>query len=196
MNLNLFPSLVKAYDLSGYSRKSQLLHLIHSLKAKKHNAVVGGVSNYSLNDMDSNSDFLTKNNFTDLTELLQKGVKDYSKEVGIVEDKISDTWFNIMTTGGYTIRHSHPGSSISGAYYPKIDQGSCNLIFHSPISNIQSTWYRRDPTVESSIYIASENIISIKEDHLYIFPSWLEHSTEVNRGFERIVISFNVNPWS
>ena len=37
---------------------------------------------------------------------------------------------------------------------------------------------------------------SIKEDHLYLFPSWLEHGSKENKSNEtRVTLSFNTTPY-
>ena len=44
-------------------------------------------------------------------------------------------------------------------------------------------------------YSVYEFDVDIKENHLYLFPSWLEHGSRVNNTEEdRVTVSFNTNP--
>jgi hypothetical protein len=46
---------------------------------------------------------------------------------------------------------------------------------------------------ENNVFSALETEIDIKENHLYLFPSWLDHGVNVNTTSNRIVISFNTD---
>ena len=49
--------------------------------------------------------------------------------------------------------------------------------------------------VQPTRYGVYEMDIPIKQDHLYLFPSWLEHGSRVNNtDGERITVSFNTTP--
>ena len=53
-----------------------------------------------------------------------------------------------------------------------------------------------DITPESNfenLFSAVDAEISIKEGHLYLFPSWLEHGVKLNSTTNRIVVSFNTD---
>ena len=191
-SFNLFPTLVKEYSVEGYPRQDELLNVINSHPTAPHKSVEGGVSNFTLNYNIPKFNFLYANNFTDLEKYFMDCVNNYSQEIGVPTTSISNCWFNIMGKNNYTKPHTHPGSSISGAYYPLLEEGTCDLIFHSPIFELQSSWYNSH---SNTIFNNDQMQIPIKQNHLYLFPGWLRHSTEVNKGNKRIVISFNVSPW-
>ena len=189
MKHELFPTLVKEYNFTNHPDKKRLLEVISKTTTKSYGLLEGGVTNF---DTGKDSNFLRINSFNKLIFHFEKCIEDYSKDIGIIPNKISNSWFNIMNQGNKTIRHHHYGGSISGAYYPLLKEGTCNLNFFSPISMYQSSWWRKNNVTE---YNSDVKTISIKQDYLYLFPSWLEHETEINRGGKRIVISFNATPW-
>ena len=191
-SFNLFPTLVKEFSVKGYPKKEKLLSAIDSYPTTNHSAVKGGKSSFYVNN--SSSNFLKEQSFSDLESYFTECVKDYSKEIGILPKPLDNCWFNIMEEANFTSAHNHPGSSIAGAYYPLLEENTCNLVFHSPISPLQSAWFQEGDSF--SLYHAIEYPLKIKQDHLYLFPGWLSHSTEVNKGGKRIVVSFNVVPWS
>ena len=79
------------------------------------------------------------------------------------------------------------GSVVSGAYYPSAPKEAAHLVFHSPIS-----MYRMNDVFEAendrNTYF---NFFPVQESILYIFPSWLQHETEINTVEDRYVLSFN-----
>lgn len=194
MKFELFPTLVKEYNVSGYPQKEKLLERISSYPTRNHNAVKGGVSSFNPDFNPLTNNFLTSEGFNDLYNYFLECSFDYSKEVGIDNGKMANSWFNVMEHRNETIRHCHPGSIIAGAYYPLLEDNSCNLIFYSPHFNYQQTWFKKIDN--NNPYSTQQYTMSIKQDHLYLFPGWLEHGTEVNKSQKRIVISFNITPWA
>ena len=190
-SFNLFPTLVKEYNVKGYPRQNELLNAINSHPTTTHGAFKGGKSSYYIKET---YNFLKEYNFFDLEEYFTKCVIDYSQEVGIKPGILRNCWFNITDKQSYTARHNHPGATIAGAYYPLLEEGTCDLIFHSPISPLHSTWFQK--AIPFTLYTTDIYQIKLKPNHLYLFPGWLDHSTEVNRGEKRIVISFNIGPWN
>lgn len=91
------------------------------------------------------------------------------------------TWFSIMHTGGRHPVHAHPGSYISGTYYPKT-LGS--ILFHDPRVGAIASAVTRDPIIG---YEAMAG-------RLVLFPSWLLHEVPVNLEPEdRLSFSFNIH---
>jgi len=77
---------------------------------------------------------------------------------------------------------------MSGAFYPLLEKNTCNLVFRSPLYTALNFI-----PIKSTIanHFQDDFVMPIKENHLYIFPSWLQHYTEENKGNKRIVVSFN-----
>ena len=105
---------------------------------------------------------------------------------------ISGAWFNILPKGGYTEKHRHESSVISGAFYCQLPEGDFGQFFVvSPLKPYMMCIHNVQPTR----YGVYEMDIPIKQDHLYLFPSWLEHGSRVNNtDGERITVSFNTTP--
>ena len=179
---NLFPTCVVGFDFTSYPHVSNLLKLISTTTPNNYPIVNKGVTTFK-----DNEDFLKHNSLTDLRNNFQKALDDYSELTKIPSLKIFNSWFNIMENEGKTYRHNHRGSVVSGAYYPLLEENTCNLIFHSPLHLILSNFSNTSP----SPYNSSQYTQPLKPGYLYLFPSWLEHETEVNTGGKRVVISFN-----
>ena len=91
-----------------------------------------------------------------------------------------------MFNQGKVELHHHGITPISGAYYPLLEENSSKLIFKSPIySSLTYSNVPNNPNYQNTF------TMPIKQDHLYLFPGFLEHQTEVNKGKKRIVLSFN-----
>ena len=102
-------------------------------------------------------------------------------------------WANIQDQIGYNEPHVHPFSLLSAVYYLKISNKSGSICFKDPRPGLQNHIFASSsnpppPNNYSSIKIKP------KEGLLLIFPSWLEHFTEVNYDTtERISIAMNVD---
>jgi uncharacterized protein (TIGR02466 family) len=190
MKYELFPTLIKEYNVSGYPQKEKLLEKIFNYPVDTHKAVRGGTSSFHFTHNPQTINFLLSEGFDDLYEFFTNCSKDYSNEVGIESGEMFNAWFNIMDHGNETVRHHHPGTIIAGAYYPLLEDNSCNLIFYSPHFNQHQTWSATTDWTNKYNHPFFE--FPIKQDHLYLFPGWLDHSTEINRGQKRVVISFNI----
>ena len=166
-----------AFDLTGEVDNQKL---VDSYNGLDHLLLEGGTSNYDGGGWNMDD-------YPDLRELLQKCVNIYAEQMNLSDMFISNSWMNSMTPGSRVKPHRHEGSVISGAYYPKVADGSASLIFHSPIS-----MYRMNDVFKGETDINTYfNYFPAQENVLYLFPSWLTHETEVNDTEERYVLSFN-----
>ena len=192
MKHELFPTLIKEYNVSGYPQKEKLLEKIFNYPTNTHESVKGGTSSYYFTVNPKTQNFLLLEGFNDLNNFFINCSNEYSNEVGIQSGRMFNSWFNIMYQGNETTRHHHPGSTIAGAYYPLLEDNSCNLVFYSPHYNQRQTWFK---TIDkNNKYNTPFFEFPIKQDHLYLFPGWLDHSTTVNNSNKRVVISFNIVP--
>lgn len=90
------------------------------------------------------------------------------------------SWFSVMGHGGYHPAHAHPGSYISGAYYPR---SVGTIAFHDPRPGAIAASFTRDPII---VYTAVAG-------RVILFPSWLLHEVPVNLSNEdRLSFSFNI----
>ncbi len=105
---------------------------------------------------------------------------------------ISDAWFTVSPAGAMNLRHCHPRSFLSAAYYIRVPPGSSPLCFHDPRpvklhATPASSKFKVTPYTTESINC------QVKEGLLVIFPGWLDHSVPPHQAEgERIVLSFNL----
>lgn len=103
---------------------------------------------------------------------------------------VMDCWANINSPGSYNRKHTHANSMISGVYYPRVPENSGQIVFTDP--RIQAHVITLPVTRKTAI--TSRHIKRTPQAGEFIlFPSWLEHSVDVNRsGEERVSVAFNI----
>ena len=107
------------------------------------------------------------------------------------EVKITGMWAVINKKNSSNAMHIHSNNYISAAYYIKAPKNCGDIVFYDP--RFAATY--RYPKISKTNKLNS-NIVSFqpKEGMLVLFPSYLQHSVNVNKtDEERIVISFNIN---
>ena len=105
--------------------------------------------------------------------------------------RISSMWSVINSKNSFNIRHNHPNSYFSAAYYVKTQKNAGEIKFFDP-KEVKTMFH---PKIKNQNEFSS-NIVKIKpeEGKLLLFPSYLHHAVEENLSEEeRIVISFNIN---
>ena len=188
--MDLFPTLLEEYDLTGAPGidefRNHILQSIENNMHRGHSLAVNGVSSHGgfdpLNDPASR----------EILAVFQECVNHYSDKMGTYPSMMSGAWYNVLPKGGYTERHRHESSVVSGAFYCQLPEGDFGQFFVvSPLQPYMMCIHNVEPTR----YGVYEMDIPIKEDHLYLFPSWLEHGSRVNNtDDDRITVSFNTTP--
>ena len=180
---NLFPTPVMEFDFTNHPDLPKILDIVNQLKIGPHSLLKNGGSSYSTSDR-----ILFLPDLVNLKNDFQKCVDNYSNELNIKTTIIQDNWVNILDNQGKVDIHHHWSSVISSAFYPLLEENTCNLCFRSPIHTAIN--FR---PIDGSNYGHFQNdyIMPLKQNHLYLFPGWLQHYTETNKGGKRIVISFN-----
>lgn len=185
--MDLFPTFVEAYDLTSFTEevgsfRDVVLNAIEENKNSSHSLAVNGRSSHG------GYDPLADPKSQPLLEIFQSCVEDYSIKVMSWPTAISGGWYNVLPPGGYTKRHRHESSVISGAFYVKLPEKSGNLYFVSPLQQYRMCEMHLEP----NYYQQYEAEMHLQESWLYIFPSWLEHGSRVNQSEEdRVTVSFN-----
>jgi len=180
---NLFPTLVHEYEFTELELEP-LLNFCLTAPVKDHNLLSQGAkSSYSTKKYIL-EEFVAKN----IKKKIQTCLDDYTTQLNVEPLQINDSWFNIMNEGQYLERHRHEVSVVSGALYLQAGPNSTPLRLHSPLSN-----YRMCEKHSDTNRNHSPNWIDIpsKKGKMILFPSWLEHSTKMNKSQNRIVVSFN-----
>jgi len=105
--------------------------------------------------------------------------------------QIINMWAIINQKKTFNIRHNHPNSLLSAAYYVKCEKNSGAIFFYDP----KEAKVMRKPIVEKfNDFSADVTKIEPLEGNLLIFPSYLYHSVGENlSNSDRIVISFNLD---
>ena len=189
-NIELPPSIpVAEYDLTNNPLKTTIFKLIKRTLTTPHSLVFKGKSSHNNFSKLESVNFLY--NEPKLYHEFQGYVNEFCDYLGVKRGTITQSWFNKMEKGGYTLPHVHWGSIVVGAYYPKLESGTCDLLLTNPTRNLHGAQL----PLKKTDYTLEKYKIKVKQDHLYLFPGWVEHSTEINTGGERIVISLNAMPW-
>lgn len=118
----------------------------------------------------------------------------YWKELGYLDKgfKIIENWINRYPPGSYIEAHNHAPIALSASFYLQKPEGSGEIIFENPLS----TLLKYQPYEFSNIDHYDkwfDRPVSIQEGDLVIFPSYLNHKTEINRSaLDRYIIGFNI----
>ncbi len=186
--MDIFPTLIEEYDLTSHpDLDTWKKHIRDSGKTNPHSLAVNGVSSHG------GWDPLRDEIAHPMLFAFQQCLDDYSDKSGYFPSMLSGSWYNILPPGGFTHRHRHEGSPLSGAFYVQLPEGDVgNLYMISPLTPYKMC----EMHLLQTQYTQYEFDVPIKENHLYIFPSWLEHGSRLNNTQgDRITVSFNSVPF-
>tara|TARA_R110000803_G_scaffold41257_3_gene88809 strand:- start:131 stop:742 length:612 start_codon:yes stop_codon:yes gene_type:complete len=134
---------------------------------------------------------LEKDNvFKDFFKKILEESKLYLLELGynnefIKKVFVESAWFNIGKKGDNLIKHIHPGSFLSGAFYVSCDDKDQIVFFGDDDMTLPPQNFNN----LSSKYTSYECIPS----SLLLFKSNINHCTSSQKSKEKITISFNLN---
>ena len=110
-------------------------------------------------------------------------------KIGYRKFEVTACWATVNAPGRGHPKHAHPNSFLSGVYYVQTQGGADTINFHDP--RAQSAIIR-PPITELVAANADQAVIKVTDGTLLLFPSWLEHSVDVNASKRiRISLSFN-----
>jgi len=145
-----------------------------------------------LGNLRSDNSYIFDNKLKKIKEFCDQHIKIYAKE--IIDPKkelnfyITQSWLNITKPGGSHFRHWHPNSIISGVFYVSTVEDDTICFFKDRDLKVMQ--------IESNVNAYNTHVwgVSVNNNTLVLFPSWLEHSVERNEkaSSDRISISFNV----
>jgi uncharacterized protein (TIGR02466 family) len=185
-NYNLFHLLIKHYsDLLSEKKCLEIVEKCRKFKLKKHELITGeSKSNHN------NSTYLLDNIDKNLKKIISEKINYYADELGIHRPKISNSWVNFQNKNSKLINHVHPGSSISGVLYLKVDENSSKIYFYNP-NPYNVLLKKKENNVNNFEYI----YLQPKIGDLILFPNWLRHGSHIdeNMSHERVALSFNSN---
>jgi hypothetical protein len=116
--------------------------------------------------------------FKPITEFFQTCLEQVMDDMGYKPNiQITSLWGTEHQDGGSHHRHVHQNAFLGGVYYLDGWVRSSGTIFYSPYGFNQIT-----PAVSGKPFrIQHNHITQFEEGTLYLFPAWLQHSTNVNR---------------
>ena len=190
----LFPVPVFEKKLDNYEElNKELEKYIYNLKKENPAGLVksnaGGWHSPFFNMKDT---VVIKKFISSFNIFLQKVVTDYMSWKCEPKDiVILSMWSIINPKNTFNIRHVHPNSALSAAYYVKAKKNSGHISFFDP-KEVKTMYH---PPIKTYNELSSEAVtVEPEEGKLLLFPAYLQHSVKENLSDEdRIVISFNVN---
>ena len=181
----IFPVRIDIHDLSAEPEWANLKDLIKNSEKniRPHGLVSDAGSSYSTTMTPILSHFSVRR----LRAKIESLVKEMAQDLQMAPLQITNSWFNVMEQGHAVKPHRHELSVISGALYVEAPEGSVGLNFHSPLAQCRMA----EMILGSNEWNENLHTVECKEGQLILFPSWLEHSTDLNRSDKRVVVSFN-----
>ena len=180
--LNLFPTPISLYDLSHLDMDI-ISNVIEDTPKDKFKLIDNGKT-----DFNTNSFILNHPDLFDLKDSIEECLYDYSMRLGTANIVIYNSRSSITEIGGRLELHRHEGFVVSGVFYPKVDVPLSPLVVRSPI--LQNQMFEIYSSKIDAQYKQHHNNIFPHSGMLVLFPSWLEHKTDVEIG-RRTIISFN-----
>lgn len=178
--LDVFSTPISVYFLKDLNF-NQIEKIISKSNCGPHGLLNFGDSSYNLD-----LPILEHPELEFLTDRIEICISDYTDRTGLKNLKIINSWFNRTSSGHYVKEHRHERSVVSGAFYFNLSEEVSPLIFKSPLFPYKMIDMYEKVTPYSETYAA----IKPENGMLIVFPSWLEHRTDMEVG-ERTVISFN-----
>ncbi|HAA92034.1 MAG: hypothetical protein CMM48_14265 [Rhodospirillaceae bacterium] len=186
--IDIFPTSVWIHEIGDCERlNDDIFAAVKKLQTQGHgyDRTDGGgwVSYTDLNEMDD---------FAPLMEYIvgaAQGVLNFL-QYEFEHFYITDSWANLDDPGKAHTRHNHPNCVLSGVYYARTPENGGDIIFHDPRPQAGIFVPAIKQPTEHNI---AQRYVQPAEGLLMMFPSWLEHSTELNTSAgDRLSISFNI----
>ncbi|HEY3787710.1 MAG TPA: 2OG-Fe(II) oxygenase family protein [Urbifossiella sp.] len=103
---------------------------------------------------------------------------------------LASCWANVNGKGASNAVHVHPQCFLSGVYYVQATAESGHLFFNDPRP---AAIMIAPPITEFTPWTYQKVRYQPKPGRMLLFPSWLQHGVEPNRGeLDRVCISFNI----
>jgi len=132
------------------------------------------------------------NEFQELISCVNNATKSILKFLRIDQEafEITGCWATVLAKGAIHKPHSHPNNFLSAVYYVRTQPGADTINFHDPR---RQTYVIRPPVVELTAENTDQVVVRVTNGTLLMFPSYLEHSVDINMSAEeRISVSLNV----
>ena len=189
---NLFPTPVTIINFNDMDFSSYANKVLDALSPEE-------VKNMKARGIGTTSDDLhCQEEFKGLTELVHTESMNFFNDIlGLDENDLTMTtmWSNIQLSQARHHIHQHPNSFYSGVLYleipqrEEVDPGWLFFVDPRPAKNMWQADYKKSNQLSDRSYGFKP-----KTGTLLLFPSWLEHGTEVcilGDNERRISLSFN-----
>src|SRR5262249_16880390 len=93
--------------------------------------------------------------------------------------QITGCWANVNAPGAGHQVHDHPNNYLSGVYYVQTHEGADTVNFLDPRPQARTV---RPPVTELTAENTEQVVLKIKDGMLLLFPAWLPHCVDPNRG--------------
>ena len=194
-HFDLFPTTVLLFkNIVTLLQCAQLEQLIKAVNLQSHAIVThSSVSTHEVYDSILNL-IADKLDFgAPLRDSIVNACIHYSSVTKFKTEGLQNSWATIQTQGSQLKLHTHPGSTLSGVLYIKVDTASSRIVFSNPNPFINFTKLVGKAGEPTSKYAMAGFAYKPEIGDMLIFPSWLSHSSgdDVNQSVERIILSFN-----
>ena len=164
---------------------------LDSTEEKEIEDIVDGGMDEAVVDSISNDMYIFDTGLYKLKEFIEEHIKIYVKEVLNPKEKldfyITQSWLNVSIHKHSSYKHSHQNSIFSGVFYVSTVEND-KLVFYDPCTNLKGR-IGVEP-IEDSGWTSNAWSLSVENNILVLFPSWLEHNALIVG--HRISIAFNV----
>ena len=144
------------------------------------------------NYFSTNTKILNDNKLYDIKKEIDKKVLEFTTSILGIEQElyITESWIAKTISGGHHSIHNHPNSLFSGVLYLQTPTDS-SILFHYDNDLFKNFNFEFNFN-NFNEYNSKVSRVMLNNSDLIIFPSWLNHSVEINNSqTERIVLGFN-----
>jgi uncharacterized protein (TIGR02466 family) len=193
---NLFPTPVirvpaneNNYDIVQIEIKDAMEEIFKSKDASSLSYFYKGADAAKISE--KTYDFIEKYNCVNLKNRILEAAHDYANKIGWQgprDFEIKGSWLNITVKGDSHGHHCHPGYAISGTYYYRVSEEQGSISFNNPNPIMMHCQFPQGQLTTQTADIVPD------DGDILLFPSWLMHTTRMNRSDEdRISIAFNID---
>jgi uncharacterized protein (TIGR02466 family) len=188
----LFPTLVGKFENVLFpSQCNEYISYLKQDSLKQYNALSGD----ALSTFDKGHLTILKQFPHDMANILKMKIQycidQFTLTYKTPKVSLTNMWVSYQYPNSKLVKHTHPGSIISGVLYLRADELSSPIYFynHNPFAIFTSK------TTEESDFIREKIKFHPKTGDILLFPSWLAHGSDVeeNMSEERIILSFNTS---
>ena len=187
-----FPTPIWFFDLDEIDNK-KIVKYATKLSKKNEGRILSNYGGWQSNDFHLND--CENEELLKLGQIVELKAQEAAVELGIKPNMqvfMSNFWLNLNRKGNGNMRHMHPTSFFSAAYYVQVSENCGRIVFEHPTSMANFWW---NSFTNTSTYATHPTInYEPKVGRLLIFPSWLEHSVQPNASDDvRISVAFNTD---